>query len=630
MLVAYSSLRQCVNDLERVGDLRTVDIEVDPFLELGMIQRRAYRAGAPALLFSRLKGCRFPALANLYGTRKRARYVLRHGYRAVEALAGLKANPKELIASPGALLRSILTGLSGVGHALPVPVSARRAPVLAQRLSKDELPAIVSWPADGGPFVTLPAVYTQSLGQPWWRGAFHSNLGMYRCQVAGRTYSEDEVGLHYQLHRGIGLHHQEALAQGLPLQVQIAVGGPPSLAFSAVMPLPEKMPELLFAGVLGGRGVRFARPSRDFQMNAFYDLPVLAEADFLLLGSIAPGAVKPEGPFGDHLGYYSLIHDFPVMHLDAIWARKDAIWPFTTVGRPPQEDSVLGEVIHELTGPLLPGVLPGVKSVNAVDEAGVHPLLLAVASERYEPYRKRRRPQEILTIAHSILGFGQLSLAKYLLVVAGEDDPLLEAHDSRAIFCHLLERIDWTRDLHFHTETTIDTLDYTGPSFQQGSKLVMAACGPPIRHLPTMCPVTEEGPFRDIRVVAPGILALSGPAFDPQASRSQDPLLSRLESWFPSDHLARSFPLWVVTEQASYLAQDWANFLWVTFTRSDPASDVYGIESFTFAKHWGARGPLVIDARLKPHHAPVLEEDAALVRRVEALAAPGQPLHGIY
>ncbi|NCP78688.1 MAG: UbiD family decarboxylase, partial [Desulfuromonadales bacterium] len=369
--MAYSSLSECVNDLQRRGDLVVVDCEIDPHLELGMIQRRAYRSQAPALLFRNVKGTRYPCLANLYGTPERARYVLRHGFRAVEALVGLKADPESLFRELSRLPRRALNLIGGIVHAMPVPVPVSRAPVAATRIGKEELPQVVCWPRDGGAFVTLPAVYSQSPGTDWWKGWTRSNMGMYRCQLSGNDYTQTEAGLHYQTHRGIGIHHQEAMQQGVALPVNIAIGGPPALALSAVMPLPEGMPEIAFAGVLSGRGVRLC-PGQT-------NLPLFAEADFVIEGEIRGDETKPEGPFGDHLGYYSLTHEFPLLHIKNIWARRDAIWPFTTVGRPPQEDSVLGELIHELTGPALPTVLPGVKAVNAVDEAGVHPLLLAVA-----------------------------------------------------------------------------------------------------------------------------------------------------------------------------------------------------------------------------------------------------------
>src|SRR5215208_6791657 len=291
---------------------------------------------------------------------------------------------------------------------------------------------------------------------------------MYRVQLNGNRYEADrEVGLHYQIHRGIGVHHAAAVARGERLKVNVVVGGPPALMLSAVMPLPEGMPELLFAGALGGRRVRLVVPEPGWPA-------IPADADFCISGTVEPHLTKPEGPFGDHLGYYSLRHDFPVMRVHKVYHRHGAIWPFTVVGRPPQEDTTFGELIHELTGPVIPTVIPGVHAVHAVDAAGVHPLLLAVGSERYVPYAAERRPQELLTQANAILGQGQLSLAKYLLIVAKEDDPDLDIHDIPAFFRHMLERFDPTRDLHFQTQTTIDTLDYSaGMGLNAGSKLVI-------------------------------------------------------------------------------------------------------------------------------------------------------------
>ena len=624
--MAYSSLRECVEDLHKRGDLKVITREVDPNLEMGMIQRRVFQAGGPALYFENVKGCQFATLANLYGTMERAQYVLRHGLKAVDALVNMKADPEWLLREAKKIPARAFHLIGGARHALPIPVRRASAPVLAQKISLAELPQVVSWPKDGGSFVTLPAVYSQSPGTNWWKGWTRSNLGMYRSQFSGNDYRSDEVGLHYQIHRGIGVHHTEAINASLPLPVNIVIGGPPALPLSAVMPLPEGLPELVFAGVLAGRGVRIA-PSGG-------PLPILAEADFVIEGYLTR-ETKPEGPFGDHLGYYSLVHDFPLVKVTKVWARKDAIWPFTTVGRPPQEDSILGELIHHMTASALPTVLPGVKAVNAVDESGVHPLLLAVASERYEPYRRRRRPQEILTASNAILGQGQLSLAKFLLIVAGEDDPNLHPNDSRALFHHLLERIDFRRDLHFQTQTSVDTLDYSGTGFQQGSKVVMAAVGEPIRKLKDSewwgtngC--AELGVFTKIRVVAPGILAMSGAAFESSFERGEDLVLQELHLLFTPGHPARDYPLWVITENAEEMAASWENFLWMTFTRSDPATDIYGVESFQKNKHWGCMGPLIIDARLKPHHAPVLEEDPELVASVEALAAPGGPLHGLF
>ncbi|MGH7200994.1 MAG: UbiD family decarboxylase, partial [Planctomycetaceae bacterium] len=339
---------------------------------------------------------------------------------------------------------------------------------------------------------------------------------------------------------------------------------------------------------------------------------------------VDPERTLPEGPFGDHLGYYSLAHDFPVLEVEHVYHRDGAVWPFTVVGRPPQEDTSFGAIIHELTGPAIPATIPGVHAVHAVDAAGVHPLLLAIGSERYVPYARQRRPQELLTQSNAILGQGQLSLAKYLLIVAKEDDPELDIHDIPAVLAHLLRRVDWQRDLHFQTRTTIDTLDYSGSGLNAGSKLVIAAAGPPRRELPMEVPAGFSLPdgFTDARLALPGVLIVRGPKYEARAG-------SRPSWSLDLEHPINRFPLVVVVDDSEFTARTLNNFLWVTFTRSDPAADVHGVCSFVEEKHWGCRGSLVIDARIKPHHAPPLEEDPQASRRVDRLAAPGGPLHGI-
>ena len=351
-----------------------------------------------------------------------------------------------------------------------------------------------------------------------------------------------------------------------------------------------------------------------------------AEADFVISGTIVEGVQKPEGPFGDHLGYYSLTHDFPVMRVDCVYHRPGAIWPFTSVGRPPQEDTSFGELIHELTGPIIPTVIPGVHAVNAVDAAGVHPLLLAIASERYVPYASLRRPQEILTSANSILGQGQMSLAKYLVIAAKEDAQKLDIHDIGAFFRHVLERVDWENDLHFQTRTTIDTLDYSGHGFNAGSKVVIAAAGPKRRNLPTELPCgmrLAEG-FHAPSLAIPGVLVVTGPAY----STDRHDVRRFCESISHDDPI-RAFPLIVVVDDSEFTAKTLRNWLWVTYTRSNPAADIDGVDARTIEKHWGCAGPLVIDARIKPQHAPPLFDDPEVEKRVDALAVPGGPLHGI-
>jgi 4-hydroxy-3-polyprenylbenzoate decarboxylase len=311
-----------------------------------------------------------------------------------------------------------------------------------------------------------------------------------------------------------------------------------------------------------------------------------------------------------------------VLRVEHVYHRDGAIWPFTVVGRPPQEDTVFGQFIHELTGPVIPSVLPGVHAVHAVDASGVHPLLLAIGSERYWPFAESQRPQELLTQANAILGQGQLSLAKFLLIANRGDDPKLGVHDVAAFLRHVLERADWTRDLHFQTETTIDTLDYSGGALNVGSKVVIAAAGPKRFELAAGVPAglqLADG-YRNPRMVLPGIVAMEGPRFgsspNPQSAISNPQSASGVR-WI------------VLVDNSQFVAESLRNFLWVTFTRTNPSADIHGVNEFVHDKHWGCRGPLILDARTKPHHAPPLVEDPAVSRRVDSLAAAGGPLHGI-
>lgn len=604
--MSYRSLRESLDDLERQGGLRRVSVEVDPDLEMAEIQRRLYEAGGPAVLFERVKGSPFQAVCNLFGTFERARFLLRHSLERVRRIVQVKADPSEAWRRPGTMVTAPLVGLRSL------PMRVRRGPCLSHTTTIDQLPQIRSWPDDGGPFITLPQVYTEDVDRP---GPMKSNVGMYRVQLAGNDYEPNrEIGLHYQIHRGIGVHHAKAIAKGEPLRVSIFVGGPPAHTLSAVMPLPESLTELLFAGMLTGRRFRFARVDGHV---------VSTDADFTIVGTIDPQAVKPEGPFGDHLGYYSLVHDFPVMKVERVYHRPDPVWPFTVVGRPPQEDTTFGKLIHEITAPMVPKEIPGVHALHAVDAAGVHPLLLAIGSERYVPYGERI-PQEILTLANSILGFGQCSLAKYLCITAKEDAPDLDIENIEAFFVHLLERIDPTRDLHFQTRTTMDTLDYSGTGLNSGSKVVLAAAGAKKRELarevPRDLPLPEG--FSNPLLAMPGVLVVAS-----KANAEIAKLVNALESVGATT--LEGIPLITVVDDATFTAAALRNWLWAAFTRSDPARDIHGVHASIEDKHWGCRGPVVIDARIKSHHAPPLIEDPAITRRVDALAAAGGPLAGI-
>jgi len=628
--MGFRSLQACVAALRAEGQAVVVDHVVDPHLEIAEIQRRLFRSGGPAVLFTRAKGSAFPVLVNLYGTEARVERIFADTLDRVKRLVELKLDPAAALQRPWRYWRSPIDALA------MLPRRVRSGPVLAREILLSRLPQVTGWPGDGGAFVTLPAVYTEHPDRP---GTQHSNLGMYRVQLSGNAYEHDrEVGLHYQIHRGIGVHHAAALARGEPLEVAIFVGGSPAMAVSAMMPLPEGLSELTFAGALAGHRIPMIR-RRD--RPAIY-----ADADFVIEGTIQPGAMKPEGPFGDHLGYYARRHEFPVMRVEHVWHREGAIWPVTVVGRPPQEDTLFGWLVHELTGPVIPTVLPGVRSIHAVDASGVHPLLLAVGSERYLPWKPATRPAELLTQASAILGQGQLSLAKYLFIVAGDDAPGLDAHDVAPFLAHLLERADFQRDCHFHTETTIDTLDYSGSGFNVGSKLVVAARGPAIRSLPRELPadITLPVGFTSPQVCLAGIVAIAGPRIEPPprldaptdaaiwetaAAAPWGSDVERLCAALGPGHPLCAFPLIVVVDDPAFTAARLENFLWITFTRSNPAADVHGVDAFTHHKHWGCRGPLVIDARLKPHHAPPVEEDPAVTAAVDALCKRGGPLAGL-
>lgn len=605
-----SALQSSIQQLEQNKQLLRIKEEVDPHLEMAALHLRVFKEGGPAILFENVKGSPFPAVSNLFGTEERCRLLFQERFELVKEAIRLKAAPekflKTMIENKVRPFFSLYGKLPFVGlSSLPKKVGKRRSPVMAYETTVSQLPQIHCWAKDGGAFITQGGVFSRSPTQP---SLMKSNLGMYRVQLSGNEYLQNkEVGLHYQIHRGLGVHHSEALKKGEDLPVSIFVGGHPAHTLSAVMPMPEGMSELIFAGMLSGRRFRYA------EVGAH---TVSAEADFCLTGWLRGKKTKREGPFGDHLGYYSLDHEFPCLDVEKVYHRKGAIWPFTVVGRPPQEDSYFGSMIHELTSSMVPSEIPGVKELHAVDEAGVHPLLLAIGSERYVPYKKRE-PLELLTQASSILGFGQCSLAKYLFLVAEEDKPNLKASHVEEFFTHLLERVDFRRDLHFHTCTTMDTLDYSSGELNKGSKLVITACGEKIRDLSKEAPsFSLPVQWKSPQLVAPGIVAIEAPAFsnyEMEANLIEKGLMALEEKKLSS------YPLLLLVDDSSFTAESFANFLWVVFTRSNPATDTYGVQSFTRFKHWGCRGSLVIDARIKPHHAPSLECDPGVEKRVSNL-----------
>lgn len=594
--MAYSNLEACLLDLERNGQLLRIKEEVDPHLEMAAIHLRIHEQKGPAILFEKVKGFKFRAASNIFGTLERSEFIFRDTLPQVKKLIEIKIDPVAALKNPLAALSALPAAI----HALPNknPISQ---PVTYEEIKISDLPLIKHWSMDGGAYVTLPQVYTEDADKP---GIANSNLGMYRIQLTGNEYELDkEIGLHYQLHRGIGVHQTKANKKGMPLKVSCFVGGPPAHSVAAVMPLPEGLSEMNFAGVLAGK--RFGYTYKDGYCLS-------TDADFVITGEVYPGENKPEGPFGDHLGYYSLEHPFPLMRVHKVYARKNAIWAFTVVGRPPQEDTSFGQLIHAMTGAAVSNEIPGLKEVHAVDAAGVHPLLLAIGSERYTPYLTNKQPAEILTIANHILGTGQLSLAKFVFITADETNQL-STHHVQEYFEYILARLDLANDIHFYTKTTMDTLDYSGDGLNTGSKVVIAAYGDVKRNLATVVPARLTALNMDASLVMPGVVAVNSATYTTAA------LQKVLEGQGASLLNQEGVVMIIRTEDANWMASELNNFLWAAFTRTNPSHDMDAIDPYTTNKHWAANGPLVFDATIKPHHAPPVLKDAAIEKRVDAI-----------
>jgi 4-hydroxy-3-polyprenylbenzoate decarboxylase len=595
-LMAYSNLEACLLDLERNGQLLRIKEEVDPHLEMAAIHLRIHEKKGPAILFEKVKGSKYRAASNIFGTLERSEFIFRDTLPQVKKLIEIKIDPAAAIKNPLAALSALPAAI----NALPIknPISQ---PVTYEEIKISDLPLIKHWSMDGGAYVTLPQVYTEDADKP---GIANSNLGMYRIQLTGNDYVLDqEIGLHYQLHRGIGVHQTKANKKGMPLKVSCFVGGPPAHSVAAVMPLPEGLSEMNFAGVLAGK--RFGYTYKD-------GFCLSTDADFVITGEVYPGENKPEGPFGDHLGYYSLEHSFPLMRVHKVYARKNAIWAFTVVGRPPQEDTSFGQLIHAMTGAAVSNEIPGLKEVHAVDASGVHPLLLAIGSERYTPYLTIKQPAEILTIANHILGTGQLSLAKFVFITA-DDTNQLSTHHVQEYFEYILSRLDLNNDIHFYTKTTMDTLDYSGEGLNAGSKVVIAAYGDIKRTLATNVPERLLLLNMNACLVMPGVIAVNASSYTTAALQAA--LAGQGEALLEQEGVV----MMIRTEDPTWMASELNNFLWAAFTRTNPSHDIEAIDAFTTNKHWGAKGPLVFDATIKPHHAPPVLKDAAVEKKVDAI-----------
>lgn len=582
-------LRETLARLRRSGDVVEIDAPVDSNQEIPEIHRRVIAAGGPALLFKNVKGSPFPVLTNLFGTPERI--GLAFGERPVEFVESAVRLAREAVPPTPAKLWAARSTLA---QALKIGTKKRAgAPVaeVCEEPSLNRLPMLTSWPEDGGPFVTLPLVMTESPadGTP--------NLGMYRMH----RFDERRTGMHWQIGKGGGFHYAEAEAQGKALPVTVFLGGPPALMLSAVAPLPEGVPEMLLASMLLGERIGVTQvpesPHRLF-----------AGAEFALIGSVAPAERHPEGPFGDHYGYYSLEHPYPVFECSHIRRRADAIYPATVVGKPRQEDYYLGEYLQRLLSPLFPLVMPGVRDLWTYGETGFHALAAAVVRERY--------PREAMMSAFRILGEGQLSLTKFLLLT---DQPM-ELSDFPSLLSHVLARCCPETDLHIFGQLSQDTLDYTGPAVNKGSKGVMLGLGPAIRPLEGEWRGNPPAGARDPRVFCPGCLVVGGPSYESDANFAQH---------LAADPALEDWPLVVVSDDSARATASTVNFLWTTFTRFEPAGDIYARETRFERHHAAYRGPLVIDARMKPWYPGELFCDQDVARLVDGRWSEYFPAGGV-
>jgi UbiD family decarboxylase len=565
--------------LRAAGELIEVEAQVDPDLEIAEIHRRVIAAGGPALLFRRVEGSRFPLATNLFGSRRRVDLAFGpEPERVVRAIASL---PRELLPPTFASLwknRGLLASLSRVG--LSRRPTGRVAQLAQEPPSLASLPALKTWPRDGGRFLTLGLVHTEH------PETAVSNLGVYRMQVFG----EREAGVHMQIGKGGGFHLAAAEQLRRPLPVNVYIGGPPALMLSAIAPLPENTPEMLLASLMLGRKLAVAR-------NPAGPLSLVADAEFAVVGEIAPGERRPEGPFGDHYGYYSETHDYPLMRVNAVLHRRDAVFAATVVGKPRQEDFFLGDYVQELLSPLFPIVMPAVRALWSYGETGYHSLSAAVVEERYK--------REAMASAFRILGEGQLSLTKFLLLV----DRPTDLRDFRAVLTHVLERADFRTDLFVFSNLSMDSLDYAGPRINEGSKGVLLGIGEPRRKLPTEFRGLPGAGVRKAIPFSPGCLVVEGPKF------AEEPLFAARVA---KDPAFADWPLVVVSDDAERHVKSPMNFLWATFTRFNPASDVHAAKVELVANHPSFTPPIAIDARMKPGYPEELfcdEKTAATVDR---------------
>ncbi|HZN06297.1 MAG TPA: UbiD family decarboxylase [Pyrinomonadaceae bacterium] len=564
----HPSLRTFLDLLARENEIITIKAEVDPYLELAEVHRRVIAEGGPALLFERVKGSRYPVVTNLFGTDRRLdlafgpkpEAMVRDMVHIAESI--LPPRPGELWKHRSVAFDFLKLGTTNTSRSPVTQVVDRPA-----RL--DQLPVLTTWQEDGGRFITLPLVYTEN---PITR---KHNLGIYRMQI----HDAHTAGLHWQIQKGGGFHYAEAERLNQPLPVTVFLGGPPALILAAIAPLPEDVPELVLASLLAGQKLKMTKLPLDKAPGVgLGGHRLAAEAEFALVGHAPPHERRPEGPFGDHYGYYSLLHDYPVFQVDAVFHRRDAIYPATVVGKPRQEDFFIGDYLQRLLSPLFPLVMPSVRDLWTYGETGFHSLCAAVVRERYG--------REALVSGFRILGEGQLSLTKFLILT----DTPQDLKDFPHLLEHVLARFRPETDLFVFSNVSMDTLDYTSGKVNEGSKAIMLGLGEPVRELPREFRGQLPGFVSRAEVFCAGCLVLQGASFAEDES---------LASRVAADPVFGDWPLIVVHDDARVAASS-PDFLWATWTRFEPAADIHAAQTTVQRHHLVYKAPIVIDARTKP------------------------------
>lgn len=575
----HSNLRSFLAQLRQENDLIEIEAEVDPYLEIAEIHRRVIEKQGKALLFKNVKGSSYPVVTNLFGTIKRIE------------LAFTK-KPQEFVKTAVEMVEDLLPPKFGklwgyrqmAFDALKLGTKqVSNAPILEvcdKPANLEEIPLLQLWHEDGGHFVTLPLVYTESPING------KHNLGMYRIQ----RYDKETTGIHWQIHKGGGFHYHEAEKLNQSLPVTIFLGGPPALILSAIAPLPEDVPELMLASLLAGQKLKTAKNPLENGHR------LIAEAEFAICGKVAPHTRKPEGPFGDHYGYYSLVHDYPIFQADAVFHRKDAIYPATVVGKPRQEDFFIGDYLQELLSPLFPLVMPAVKDLWSYGETGFHSLAAAVVKERYS--------REALGAGFRILGEGQLSLTKFLLLT----DKPQDLRDFKTLFEHILARVNWESDFFIFDRTSFDTLDYASGKINHGSKAILVGTGKAIRDLKREFRGDLPNDVKQAEIFCGGCLVVEGNSYSNDKEQAK-----RIAECGKFD----DFQVVVLHDSVEF-AKSADKFLWATWTRFNPSTDIYAKKIEVKNNHLSYQNPIVIDARMKPWYPKEVEPREDIVKLVDS------------